>query len=445
VTNPEYWDGVAEDRKRVEEERAAAQSWSTVQIDRAVRRFLFETPSEREGWDQKQVLESLGDRTHPTLSAILRDATVRKKLTVVTGTNILPEAPLNRLCGLLDENPPETLLEPLMPFLDHPSDEIRKSVALVLANIGATASIEPVRKTLLDGNEYVRSSAMIGLSRAVKGGRLAEACKRELFPDLQRLVRVGQNVKDAAELLLKFDRPRASEFLSSAEVFTVANETLYQILDALAADHTVLSREELLALIGELGIQALDYRKARAFGEALQLLGELREPTDRPLLEQCISHENEYVAKGAATGLLASHGLSDVRDALWSKEETAGFLGLTAPQQHYLAISTLDAEVNNGGHSQYFLNSSGDQWREALAGLEAIGAVERATIFREAIGKFGPSGPSFDRRKRMDELARLVRKDDAAFDAQDERWYKSKEPIEVMLSKYVLARPDAFK
>jgi hypothetical protein len=49
-----------------------------------------------------------------------------------------------------------------------------------------------------------------------------------------------------------------------------------------------------------------------------------------------------------------------------------GFWRLTIPEQHYLAVTMLDAEVNNGGHGQYFLNSSGSEWREALAGLEVI-------------------------------------------------------------------------
>ncbi|MGV2334578.1 MAG UNVERIFIED_CONTAM: DMP19 family protein [Planctomycetaceae bacterium] len=48
-----------------------------------------------------------------------------------------------------------------------------------------------------------------------------------------------------------------------------------------------------------------------------------------------------------------------------------------------------DAEVSNGGHSQYCLNSSGDHWKVALAGLKAVGAPSRAAILQATADLFG--------------------------------------------------------
>ena len=48
-----------------------------------------------------------------------------------------------------------------------------------------------------------------------------------------------------------------------------------------------------------------------------------------------------------------------VFDALGSH----GFEQLSVPQQHYYAVFAYDAEVNHGGHAQYFVNSPGDHRR----------------------------------------------------------------------------------
>jgi hypothetical protein len=141
-----------------------------------------------------------------------------------------------------------------------------------LRKVGGAKSVGPVRKALLDENEDVRRYAINGLKRALEAGYLAETC-RELFPDLQRLVRAGQNVSDAAALLIDFDRTRACEFLSSAEVFTAANENLSQLLNPLYVDQACFSRETLLRLISEFNGRALDNRKAFALHDALHLLG----------------------------------------------------------------------------------------------------------------------------------------------------------------------------
>src|SRR4051794_8225552 len=61
VKNPEYWEYVAANHKRLEEEKKVAQSWRPAQIDRALRHFLFEIPSTADGTGEKQVLQSLGD------------------------------------------------------------------------------------------------------------------------------------------------------------------------------------------------------------------------------------------------------------------------------------------------------------------------------------------------------------------------------------------------
>jgi hypothetical protein len=140
--------------------------------------------------------------------------------------------------------------------------------------------------------------------------------------------------------------------------------------------------------------------------------------------------------------MLASHGLEDFQQRIW---EPRGGKSLTVPQRHYSAVFMLDAEVRNGGFSQYFFNSSGDDWRDTLAGLEVMGSKERLAIFREALAKFGAAGPSGDREKRMEQLAKIANAEEKLFDQFDSRYYKSTEIIDVLVMRYVLKNPEAFR
>jgi hypothetical protein len=74
-----------------------------------------------------------------------------------------------------------------------------------------------------------------------------------------------------------------------------------------------------------------------------------------------------------------------------------------------------------------------------------MGSKERLAIFREVLAKFGAAGPSEDREKRMVQLSKIANAEDKLFDQLDSRYYKSTEVIDVMVMRYVLKNPDAFR
>lgn len=59
--------------------------------------------------------------------------------------------------------------------------------------------------------------------------------------------------------------------------------------------------------------------------------------------------------------------------------------GASPGQIAIFAVTWYMSEVNNGGHYQFFSNSTGIVWEDALAGLELIGDEERASILKESI------------------------------------------------------------
>lgn len=66
---------------------------------------------------------------------------------------------------------------------------------------------------------------------------------------------------------------------------------------------------------------------------------------------------------------------------------------LTVPERVFVAVWALEADVNNGGFDQYYLNSAGDHAWFAPAALRTIGAERTAAIVEQANAEFGPDGP----------------------------------------------------
>jgi len=249
---------------------------------------------------------------------ILNDKSLHSKLITPTGKDILPEAPFNRVCDLLGHDPPAEFAPLFTPFLDDPSKEIRKDAALVLGNIGTETIIAPVRKALLDPDEYVRSYALIGFERARAEQRLGDSCRQELFPDLQRLLSEGQNGDKAASLLLEFDEQQAMNFFLSEAVFTPKFMSLHDVLHALNEKRLLIPRDRLLALIEELETDEQKYPRTYQLGEALQSLGRHQVHDDQAILVKHLEHAGEIVAEGAAFGLAALNGLEGFRDRIWA-------------------------------------------------------------------------------------------------------------------------------
>jgi Domain of unknown function (DUF4375) len=112
-------------------------------------------------------------------------------------------------------------------------------------------------------------------------------------------------------------------------------------------------------------------------------------------------------------------------EPLWERVDIYGsweqYLATLKPfspaQRHLFAIQWYRCEVDNGGHCQFFSNSTGIVWEHAVEGFAAIGLPEGAAILQAASDRVG--GASRDRIKREAQLD-SVGED---FDDLDERFY----------------------
>jgi Domain of unknown function (DUF4375) len=110
-------------------------------------------------------------------------------------------------------------------------------------------------------------------------------------------------------------------------------------------------------------------------------------------------------------------------------------------QRAVFAIMWYMGEVNNGGHSQFYSNSTGIVWEDAMNGFELVGLKEGKSILEESAKRFGTS-PSFDRKKRETALDLL----NENFDDLDSRFYKLDSSINITerIADYIQANKKAF-
>jgi hypothetical protein len=109
-------------------------------------------------------------------------------------------------------------------------------------------------------------------------------------------------------------------------------------------------------------------------------------------------------------------------------------------QRYVFAILWHAAEVNNGGHEQFYANSTGVVWRDALAGYKAIGLNEAAAILEQSAEIMG-GNPSLDRATRETQLGRNL-----DFEMVDQRFFKLQETtnFDKALLAYIRANRRAF-
>ena len=140
---------------------------------------------------------------------------------------------------------------------------------------------------------------------------------------------------------------------------------------------------------------------------------------------------------------------SAVIDPLWwsvsiydTKEKyEKDLVPFSVQQRAVFALMWYIAEVDNGGHSQFYSNSTGIVWADAMRGFEMLGIPEAKNIIEESASLFRPK-PSFDREERNKSMELL----DPDFEDLDSRFYKLDSTINITgrIADYILRNKKAF-
>mgnify|MGYP003311731553 CR=1 FL=1 len=117
---------------------------------------------------------------------------------------------------------------------------------------------------------------------------------------------------------------------------------------------------------------------------------------------------------------------------------------LNQEERVFYIVQQLEMEVNNGGFSQFFYNSSGDLSNELVYACNEIYAYRTAELCQRALDAFGRPMP-VDRMEREEFLDELESdRVDEILDACDEAFYKYPDDIETLCYEYIFRNRSAF-
>jgi len=110
---------------------------------------------------------------------------------------------------------------------------------------------------------------------------------------------------------------------------------------------------------------------------------------------------------------------------------------LTGPQRNFFYNQCFEKEINNGGFSQFFLNSSGDWAHETVQSLRIVGASKTASILQLAIDEFPNGVVPKDREKRAELIECIERKAGEVWESLDREFYEYEEDLNLLNLEYV--------
>lgn|GEM_PF-994395 len=392
-------------------------------------------------------LEHHGARSVPFLIRSLPDRRFRESR---YGNSIFDTSPFESVLDILKRHHPAEAIPPLVPLVRDADESVRRHAAGFLASIGAQECIEPVSLALADPVNLVRTFAMNGLLRGLDAGRARPEFRAAMFDRILPLLEGPDDevLEQAPLCLLRLDQTRALPVLLDLKRINPASPRFNSSLEAINKIGASLPAEVSLPLLDQLRPLAGGYPGDRAYGGLLIALARGQHPRAEELIRNALDWGNEQVRTDSAEALCALRGIPHHHDNAFAQWERAGCEvdGLSGPVRTYLLVRFFIDEIDNGGWSQYFFNSSGDHATETVAALEEIGAPREADRLRRAMALFGPGGPSPQRRKRMSQLAKIS--PDAGpdpFDGLYRDYDEKADNLNVILFVYAADHPEHFR
>jgi hypothetical protein len=120
------------------------------------------------------------------------------------------------------------------------------------------------------------------------------------------------------------------------------------------------------------------------------------------------------------------------------------FIAQSVPQKVFSAIWAVESEVNNGGFSQYFLNSSCETADFVVQALETIGAPLTADICRRAITLAFPAGLPSDSEEISSAASDFSSETETKLNELDNEFFQYPHNLTELLFAYVSMHPDEF-
>ena len=121
-----------------------------------------------------------------------------------------------------------------------------------------------------------------------------------------------------------------------------------------------------------------------------------------------------------------------------------GFASQPLPQKVFYAIWEVESEVNDGGFSQHFVNSSAESAAFVAEALETIGAPATASICRRAINAAFPTGLPTSEEAIRSTAAEFPDEILAILEPLDQEFFSYPHNLTDLLFAYVSEHPEEF-
>lgn len=133
--------------------------------------------------------------------------------------------------------------------------------------------------------------------------------------------------------------------------------------------------------------------------------------------------------------------LSESESTAFGKQD---FEEQSVPQKVFSSIWSLESEVNNGGFSQYFQNSSNETAGFVVDALRSIDAHQTAEICKRALMIAFPMGLPSSPEAISAAAANFAPDVEDALNSLDQDFYAYPNDLTELLYAYVSAHPDEF-
>ena len=400
----------------------------------------------------RRAIEAGGVRMVPALLAAITDPRFRKPCGGAEqgGGGGLWERkePLETVLDCLVPLAPEEAGPLVAPLVRDPSKAIRLEAARVIGAIGSDACVEPFVTACRADNDDLAARAMIGVMWGRKANRYSPRFRTAAFEAIVPWVDESRGyIGDyPARCLLVLDRTRAIELLTSSQYLVAGSKAIGTILRSLREADVVVNEGQLLGLASALECMEMDYRNSSALAEVYRLLGRCNSADAEAALQRGAASSSADVREGVAEARLTREGIDCPFEFAGNRWDEGGWESLSAPQRHVMAVRILIDQVNNGGISQFLINSSGRRWRDAIEGFRAMGCSRDAEMFQQVADMFGPAGPSVDDETRHKKLSELLPDDgDGPFEPLEKEFYEDRGGRVARLLEYALANAEHFR
>ena len=118
---------------------------------------------------------------------------------------------------------------------------------------------------------------------------------------------------------------------------------------------------------------------------------------------------------------------------------------LSEEEQTIVFIEALEREINNGGFSQFFFNSSGNDVAETVEALKKVGSSKFLSLLEAAIAQFPNSYVPENQTEREQILVNIEDDAELIWEKLEGEFYRYEEDIHALMLTYISSNIRMFR